>query len=177
MFENLKGKKFGLIYADPPWRYGFTNSKSRAIENQYPTMSLDDICEMPVQDISEEDCILYMWTTAPKLEEGLKVLNAWGFRYITNAIWDKQKMGRGYYFRIQHELLLVGKKGWVKPPPEQVRMRSVLSISKTSKHSEKPAIHYVLDTYHPELKKIELFARQKDMIMQLNDWSVWGNEV
>ena len=175
MFESLAGKKFGLIYADPPWRYSFSRVARDAIEVQYPTMSLEEIMAMPVQDICEENCILYMWTTSPKLEEAFSVINAWGFKYVTSAIWDKESLGLGYYFRIQHEFLLVGKLGKISPPHSDHRIRSVIRARKSSKHSEKPSMHHILDKYHPELNKIELFARSKDLFM--TDWEVWGNEV
>jgi len=174
MFESLNGKKFGLIYADPPWRYSFSAISRDAIEKKYPTMALEDIMKMPVQDICEKDCILYLWTTSPKLEEGIMVLNAWGFKYITSAVWDKKSLGKGYYFRIQHEFLLIGKKGNIKPPISDVRERSVIRARNT-RHSEKPKIHHILDKYHPNLAKIELFARDRELFNQ--HWEFWGNEV
>lgn len=106
--------KYQVIYADPPWRYDFSQSKTRKIENQYPTMKLEDIkqLEVPVEDNS----VLYLWTTAPKLQEGIEVLKAWGFEYKTCAIWDKEVIGMGYWFRNQHEVLLVGVRGKFSPP-------------------------------------------------------------
>ena len=74
---------YGLIYADPPWRYDFAETDSRQIENQYATLTVEEICELSVP--AEPDCVLYMWATAPKLREALQVVAAWGFEYVTNA--------------------------------------------------------------------------------------------
>src|SRR3990167_9886532 len=100
-------KKYQIIYADPPWRYNFSKSDSRKIENQYPTMDIKDICDLIYSFPFEfsESSILYLWATAPKLREALKVMEAWGFDYKTHAIWDKEIIGMGYWFRGQHELL------------------------------------------------------------------------
>lgn len=108
-------KKYQVIYADPPWRYEHAISKSREIENQYPTMLLKDIKALDIP--AEKNSVLFMWTTAPKVAEALEVLLAWGFKYRTCAIWDKQCIGMGYWFRTQHEVLLVGVKGTFSPPP------------------------------------------------------------
>lgn len=161
--------RYPVIYADPPWRYEYASTESRAIENQYPTMSIDDICALNVP--AADDAILFMWTTAPKLEEGLRVLNDWGFIYRSCAIWDKQKMGMGYYFRIQHEILLIGTKGNIPAPEPSVRPRSVFSISYDG-HSAKPhEVAEMIEAMYPELPKLEMFCRQPR-----DGWSVWGNQ-
>lgn len=161
--------RYPVIYADPPWRYEYASTESRAIENQYPTMSIDDICDLNVP--AADDAILFMWTTAPKLEEGLRVLNDWGFIYRSCAIWDKQKMGMGYYFRIQHEILLIGTKGNIPAPEPSVRPRSVFSISYDG-HSAKPhEVAEMIEAMYPELPKLEMFCRQPR-----DGWSVWGNQ-
>ena len=94
--------RFGVICADPPWEYDFSKSDSRAIENQYPTMSIEEICALPISVVTLDDCVLFLWVPAPKLREAFKVLEARGFEYRTNAVWDKQVIGMGYYFRSQH---------------------------------------------------------------------------
>lgn len=113
----LPENKYDVILADPPWRYEFSETQSREIENQYPTMELDQIKALKVP--AADNSILLLWTTAPKLEEGMAVMNAWGFKYRSCAVWDKEKLGMGYWFRIQHELLLVGVKGDFHPPEPQ----------------------------------------------------------
>ncbi len=101
---------YDIIYADPPWRYDDnTTSPNRRIENHYPTMALEDIKNMEIP--SAKDCILYLWSPAPLIEKALQVLNAWGFTYKSNLVWDKNKMGMGYWVRGQHEHLLIGVKG------------------------------------------------------------------
>ena len=162
--------RYGVVLADPPWRYAFSKSDSRKIENQYPTMPTDDICAMQVP--SEENAVLYLWTTAPKMEDALAVMKAWDFEYKTNLIWDKVKMGCGHWARIQHELLLVGTKGSFRPPIPSLRVRSVLRIPRTI-HSRKPAeVRELIARWYPEERKLEMFAREKT-----ENWDAWGNEV
>lgn len=162
--------KYDVIYADPPWRYDFSKTKNREIENQYPTMTVEEICDLPIP--AKENSVLYLWATAPKLLEALKVMQSWGFEYKTHSIWDKRTIGMGYWFRGQHELLLVGVKGKFSPPVAEHRVSSVFSEKKT-KHSKKPLwyLEYLSKTYQ-DLSKIELFARQ-----YADGWDCWGNEV
>jgi N6-adenosine-specific RNA methylase IME4 len=163
---------FSVLYADPPWRYQHTESESRAIENQYPTMSLDEICNLPIHEVCADDAILFLWATSPKLEEAMKVLEAWGFIYRTCAVWDKEKIGMGYYFRQQHELLLVAAKGHPPTPDPSDRVSSVIRTPRL-KHSQKPEVVYeIIEAMYPHLPKLELFARSLR-----NQWSAWGNEI
>ena len=164
-------KTYPVIYADPPWQYQHSETDSRKIENHYPTMSLDDICNMPVSKLAAADSILFLWTTSPKLEEGLRVLNSWGFKYTTCAIWDKQKKGLGYYFRQNHEILLIGKRGGIPTPEPKDRPDSIISIPK-GKHSAKPfEFHKIIENMYPDFSKIELFCREAQP-----GWDVWGNQ-
>ena len=134
-------------------------------------MSLDEIKGLSIPNICADDCVLFLWATSPKLIEGLEVLKAWGFKYVTCAVWDKQKIGMGYYFRQQHEVLLVGKKGSLPVPDPSSRVSSVIS-SPREKHSKKPDIVYeIIEQMYPNEKKIELFNRQVR-----NGWSSYGNE-
>ena len=167
---ELPEGQYEIILADPPWRYEFSETSMRAIENQYPTMDLEQIktLDIPVAD----NAVLFLWSTAPKLEEALQVLNAWGFTYKTCAIWDKEIIGMGYWFRGQHELLLVGVKGKFKTPEPTNRFPSVFR-QKRGKHSKKPeVVHKMLEQMFPDAKKIELFAREARP-----GWGAWGNEV
>jgi N6-adenosine-specific RNA methylase IME4 len=163
--------KYPVIYADPPWQYEHMVSVSREIENKYPTMALEEICALPVGDIATEDAILFMWTTAPHLEKAFEVIRSWGFSYRSNAVWDKQKMGMGYYFRTQHEILLIATRGEMVTPAASDRVSSVFSIPR-GEHSAKPVEFYnIIEKYYPELPKIELFCRSPR-----DGWSVWGNQ-
>lgn len=164
------GKKYQIIYADPPWRYDFSKSNSREIENQYQTMTLTDIKDLDIP--ADDNAVLYLWATAPKLLEALSVMESWGFKYKTQAMWDKEIIGMGYWFRGQHELLLVGVKGKFSPPPQSLRISSVYKERRT-KHSKKPSrIRELISEWYPDKTKVELFARQKT-----EGWDVWGNEV
>ena len=163
-------KKYQVIYSDPPWRYDFSKSDSRKIENQYPTMTVEEICNMKIP--SDDNAVLYLWATAPKLEEALKVMKAWGFQYKSNAIWDKVKIGMGFWFRGQHELLLVGVKGKFSPPIPSLRIGSVIREARKA-HSKKPdIIREYIGKWYSDKNKLELFAREK-----FEGWDVFGNEV
>lgn len=163
--------KYDIIYADPPWRYDFSKSNSRAIESHYQTMELQDICNLKIP--TKNDSILYLWATAPKLIEALKVMESWGFTYITNMVWIKPQMGMGYHARGKHELLLIGKKGNMSPPGAQQRYQSVINASRGI-HSKKPDdVYSIIEEAYPpsEYKLLELFARNKRP-----GWEAWGNE-
>jgi len=158
-----------LLLADPPWKYSFSNTDNRQIENQYPTATVDEIIDMRPE--TQADCVLFLWATAPKLKEALEVLEGWGFEYKTHAVWDKQKIGMGYWFRGQHELLLVGTKGNAAPPEAKNRQSSIFSESRSG-HSLKPECVYGwIEAAFAENIKLEMFARRKR-----NGWKTWGNE-
>ena len=167
--SNAAGS-YNVILADPPWRYEFSETSGRKVENHYPTMELDEIAALEVP--ADETAILFLWTTAPKLEEGLDILRAWGFTYKTCAIWDKLKKGLGYYFRVRHEILLVGTRGDFPTPAAETRPDSVFSVPK-GEHSAKPAIvHEMIEAMYPKARRLEVFARAARP-----GWEVWGNEV
>ena len=162
--------KYRVILADPPWRYEFSETQNREIENHYPTMDLEAIKALKIP--AEDEAILLLWTTAPKLEESIAVLNAWGFTYRTCAVWDKERKGMGYWFRIQHELLLVGVRGNFRTPDPANRFDSVIRAPR-AEHSKKPAIvHEMIEKMFPGERYVELFAR-----VERPGWAVWGNEV
>lgn len=159
-----------VILADPPWRYQFSKSKSRKIENQYPTMSIEDIATFTFH--VDDNAVLFMWATAPKLMEALYVMNNWGFEYKTQAVWDKKIQGMGYWFRGQHEILLVGTRGHVSPPKIAHRRSSVFSERRRA-HSKKPACVYEwIERAFPNVPKLELFARHLR-----RGWDQIGNEL
>lgn len=170
-----EGKKFSVIYADPPWRYehpaiGATN---RAIENHYPTMTLEEICSLEIESIAAENANLYLWATSPKLAECFEVIRSWGFEYRTDWIWDKEIIGMGYHVRDQHETLLIAKRGDIPAPDPQNRPPSIYK-ERRGKHSAKPAyFRDQLDLQYPELEKIELFARN---MPPRDGWTFWGNQ-
>ena len=163
-------KKYSVLLSDPPWRYDFSRSGSRKIENQYPTMTVEDICAMKIP--SEDNAVLYLWATSPKLEDALQVMRAWGFSYKSNFVWVKDKLGMGYWARSQHELLLVGVKGNFSPPSPQKRISSVITGDRV-KHSRKPyRVKRYLSTLYPKLDKVEIFSRTRTL-----GWDAFGNQV
>ena len=93
--------KFGVIYADPPWSFEpySENGMDRAADNHYPTQATDDICALDVPSIAAEDCVLFLWATAPMLPDALRVMAAWGFAYVSRCVWAKDRLGTGYWFR------------------------------------------------------------------------------
>jgi N6-adenosine-specific RNA methylase IME4 len=162
---------FDIIYADPPWRYDFSKTDSRAIENNYPTMELKDICKLKIP--SGDNSVLLLWATAPKLLEAFEVVKGWGFEYKTNLVWVKDKIGMGYYVRGRHELLLIAVKGKPKLPATMNRQDSVI-FGTRGEHSEKPhSVYDFIESSYPECKYIEIFARNKHS----DKWSVWGNQI
>lgn len=162
---------FPVIYADPPWLYEHSKSDSRKIENQYPTMTLEDIKALEIP--TTPDAILFVWATSPKLTEAIEVIQAWGFNYRTCMVWVKDRIGPGYYARQRHELLLIAKKGNMVTPKEANRPDSVIESPREKIHSKKPDIVYeLIEQMYSELPKLEMFARSNDR----ENWSVWGNE-
>ena len=120
---------------------------------------------------SDDNAMLFLWTTAPMLKKALDVMDTWGFSYRTCAVWDKELFGTGFYFRGQHEILLLGKKGEFKAPEQENRNSSIIR-EKRGEHSKKPGIVYeIIERMYPKERYLELFARSKR-----NGWESWGNE-
>jgi len=172
--QALPDKRYGVIYADPEWRfevYSRETGMDRAADNHYPTSDTDAICARPVQDIAAADCVLFLWATVPMLPDALRVTAAWGFAYKSHCIWAKDKIGTGYWFRNQHELLLVGTKGDVPAPAMGTQFPSLVSAP-VAAHSQKPdAFYEIIERYFPTLPKIELNARRAR-----SGWDRWGLE-
>jgi len=167
--------KHRIIYADPPWSY---NDKcdagaiqSGGAEKHYPSMSIAELCALPVRELAEDDAVLFLWTTSPLLFECAPLIAAWGFKYKACFVWDKVKHNMGHYNSVRHEFLLICTRG--SCTPEVVKLfDSVQSIEKTAKHSEKPQeFRDIIDTLYPHGERIELFARAKH-----KGWKTWGNE-
>jgi len=167
--RELPTGKYAVIYADPPWQYD-NSGFNEAADNQYPTMPLDEICELPITDLADETTVLFLWATNPLLPEALKVLAAWGFEYKTNIAWIKDAgRGKGWYLKSKHELLLIGVKSETPHPIE--RPDSCFEADRGSVHSRKPEKAYeIIESMYPG-SKIELFSR-----VARNGWDSWGNE-
>ncbi len=173
MKEEIGTKAFplpSLVLADPPWQYSHCKTDNRKIENHYETAEHSDIISHKPQ--TADDCVLFMWATAPKLAEAIDLLLQWGFDYRTCAVWDKEKIGMGYWFRGEHELLLVGVKGNVSPPQPSDRCSSMFRETRT-KHSKKPEnVYEWIEKAFAEHEKLEMYCREPR-----EGWQVWGNEV
>jgi len=170
---KLPDKKYKCILADPPWEYDNKNtsgSNSSGACQQYSTMSLDDIKNMSVPEISMDNSCLFLWCTTPLLPYGFDVMKSWGFEYKTTIYWRKiMSLGMGYWFRGQVEVCLFGIKGKMKPFRCQ---RPNFIQSKVREHSRKPDdLYYIIESIGLN-PKIELFARRKR-----KGWDVWGNDI
>ena len=175
---NLPDKKYKVIYADPPWlfRTRSDKGKEKSPEAHYDCMSLNDICNMPVKDIADENCVLLMWVCDPMLDQALKVIEAWGFKYKTVGFtWAKTNRktlgfftGLGYWTRGNPEMCLLATKG----KPQRVS-KSVpqLVVEQRREHSRKPDIMYNHIENLLDGPYIELFARTKR-----KGWDCWGNQ-
>ncbi len=162
---------FDLILADPPWRYEHCEADNREIENQYQTATIDEISKHKKHLNPKQDCILFLWATAPKLSEAMTVMERWGFNYRSCAVWDKQVIGMGYWWRIQHELLLVGVMGKPSCTPEPARISSIFS-ERRGTHSTKPqCVYQWIERAFPDSVKLEMYCRQPRQ-----GWAAWGNE-
>lgn len=167
--------KWNVIYADPPWEYDFSKSESRSIPAHYDPLCLEDIKyytdanDRPIQDAIADDAILFIWATQPKLREALEVIVAWGFEYKTGAVWKKDKIGMGYYFRGQHELLFVANKGNMPIPDPENRVSSVIEAPRLQ-HSRKPAeVRGIIKKMYPNCKYMEAFRTET-----IDGWEGFG---
>ena len=164
-------RKYAIIYADPPWQYDFSPSNSRAIENHYPTMPIEDIMAMDVADMATPDAMLFLWAPPSFIKKGLAVLEAWGFDLASSMVWDKERIGTGIYFRQQHEYLLLGKRGAPLTPVPGTQPASVLRAPRGA-HSAKPVeVYGLIEAMYPDLPCVELFSRAAR-----EGWDAWGNE-
>ncbi|MGL4339230.1 MAG: MT-A70 family methyltransferase [Rhodoglobus sp.] len=171
---------FQTVLADPPWRFANRTGKvapeHRRLD-RYSTMDLDAIKELPVSRHAAKNAHLYLWVPNALLPEGLAVMQAWGFRYISNIIWAKRRKdggpdgrGVGFYFRNVTEILLFGVKGSLRtlsPARSQVNMLE----TRKREHSRKPDEQYALIESCSPGPRLEMFARHAQP-----DWTVWGDE-
>lgn len=173
----LPTDKFRVIYADPPWSYndkqgGSISDSYGAAEKHYPSMSIGELCALPIQGLTQQDAVLFLWATSPLLPDALRLCDAWGFKYKAAFIWDKVKHNMGHYNSVRHEFLLICTKGSCTPDVPKL-IDSVQSIERTEKHSEKPEeFRAIIDELYPSGTRIELFRRGAAP----DGWAVWGNE-
>lgn len=171
--------KFDVIYADPPWQYKAYRHRGGCADTHYNTMNLKDICSLDVKCIAEKDCTLFLWVTYPCLQEGLRVIEEWGFQYRTLGFcWVKQNKkqtdtwfwGLGFWTRSNPELCLIATRG--SPKREHKGVHSLVA-SPIEGHSRKPdEVRKRIETLMGEKKRVELFARE-----QHEGWTCVGNEI
>jgi N6-adenosine-specific RNA methylase IME4 len=165
--------KYKIIYADPPWSYNDKQNTEKlgGAEKHYPTMTIQELCDLPIKDLADENAVLFFWVTSPLLEECFEIINAWGFKYKTSFVWDKVKHNMGHYNSVRHELLLICTKG--SCTPENVKLFDSVVTEEKTEHSKKPeTFRQIIDTLYPSGKRIELFARG----VTAENWETWGNE-
>jgi N6-adenosine-specific RNA methylase IME4 len=177
----MGGRRFGTILADPPWRFqnktGKVAPEHRRL-SRYGTMTLADICALPVAEIAADPAHLYLWCPNALLPEGLQVMAAWGFSYKANIVWHKVRKdggpdgrGVGFYFRNVTELLLFGVRGRNARTLAAGRRQVNFLATRKREHSRKPDEQYaVIEACSPG-PYVELFARGLRA-----DWMIWGNQ-
>ena len=175
--ENFPNKKYKIIYADPPWQYDDkAQAGDRGAESKYNVMNIEDICSLPIKQISDEDCILFIWGTWTHIKEIQDVIISWGFEYKTiGFVWVKRYSNRqifygmGNWTRANTEYCLIATKG----KPKRINAGISQLIESTPKdHSKKPnEVREKIIQLCGDLPRIELFARTK-----IHGWDVWGND-
>ena len=173
-------KKYQVIYADPPWAYRVWSKKGsgRSAESHYPTMSMEEIENLPVWELADENCALFLWITFPLLQEIWRVVKAWGFTYKTVAfVWIKQNKkadslfwGMGYWTRANAEICILATKGSPKRYSRRVHQVLITHIEEYSKKPEEARNR--IEQLMGDVPRVELFARR-----ETPGWDVWGNEV
>ncbi|MCL4444755.1 MAG: MT-A70 family methyltransferase, partial [Candidatus Thermoplasmatota archaeon] len=124
-FLRTTSERYDVILADPAWTYDVEAVRPEdRISSHYHQMSTQEICDLPVINIANKNAYLFLWVTSPKLDDGMMVLQSWGFQYLTSIAWDKELMGLGHVVRTQHELILIGRRG--HPTPPALKFRSVI---------------------------------------------------
>lgn len=179
--KYTQGKKYKTIYADPPWQFQNRTGKVAPEHkrlNRYPTMKLEDIMKLPVGDVADEKSHLYLWVPNALLPEGLQVMEAWGFEYKTNLIWEKTRKdgepdgrGVGFYFRNVTEILLFGIKGEKNRTLDPGRSQVNLIRAMKKEHSRKPEEFIGLIEKCSNAPYLEVFARGNR-----DSWDMWGNQ-
>jgi N6-adenosine-specific RNA methylase IME4 len=164
-----RGERFGVVYADPPWRYSNQGTRG-STDDHYDTMTVDDIAALPVRELAAERCHLWLWTTNAFLFECPRLFDAWGFVFKSSYVWVKPQMGMGNYLRNSHEFLLLGVRGGLTGA-----VKNVMSWGEfdRERHSAKPEgiRRDVVERLSPG-PRLELFGRKT-----VAGWTVFGNQV
>ena len=172
-------KKYDIVYMDPPWRYGGRvrsgSGRQQSLEgDHYPTMSIQELKDLPLKELTNKDSLIYMWVTSPFVAAGIEIAEYWGFEYKTVAfVWDKTIPLMGAYtMGATEQVLVFKKKGGKIPQPRGARNIRQFISQKRREHSRKPdEIRTNIELMHPEQSKLEMFARTSP-----EGWDVWGNQ-
>jgi len=182
---NLPNKKYNIIYADPPWSFSskelqkYGGVRFTSMDKHYPTQSKHWIEKLPVKEITQKDCALFLWTTDAHMKEAINTMEAWSFKYVTVAfIWEKKtKLGKtvanlGAWTMKNYEICLLGTKGAMLKHKKVNNIYQKVEAERT-KHSKKPQeVRHRIDSLFGNLPRIELFARDTTP-----GWDVWGDQV
>lgn len=181
LIQFCAGERFKTILADPPWQFQNRTGKMAPEHkrlNRYPTMKLEEIKSLPVEETAQENSHLYLWVPNAMLPEGLEVMRAWGFQYKTNIIWEKVRKdggpdgrGVGFYFRNVTEMLLFGVRGGNIRTLSPARTQVNLIRAQKREHSRKPDEMIKLIEACSPGPYLELFARG-----EREGWTMWGNQ-
>jgi len=173
-------KPYPVYYADPPWRFGVRSEvtgREKSAENHYPTLETDALIDLVAGVIGGADgetghpAVLFCWATNPMLLDALRLLQACGFDYVHNWVWDKEVAGTGYWGRDRHEMLLIGRRGDIAAPLPGLQPETVHRERK-GRHSAKPDFYAeTIERLYPGIARLELFARRARP-----GWDVWGFE-
>ena len=172
--------KFDIIYADPPWDYkgqrqhsGQGGVDTGGANVHYPTVTVEDMGGWDIKSIAADNCLLFMWSSSPHLDQAIELGKAWGFKWATVAfVWYKQRTNPGYYTMSECELCLVFKRGRIPTPRGARNVRQFVSEER-GRHSQKPTeVRDRITRMFPNQSKIELFARETS-----DGWDTWGNEL
>jgi N6-adenosine-specific RNA methylase IME4/ParB-like chromosome segregation protein Spo0J len=170
----LGTKRYGVLYADPPTRFEPWSSETgmdRAADNHYPTMTEEELFAWVQELPAAENCALFLWRTGAMAHVMHRIMDTAGFTYRAECIWVKNKIGTGYWFRSQHEVLMLGVRGKISAPAPGTQLPSVIHAP-VGRHSEKPDVFAeMIGRMFPNVPKLEMFARRCRA-----GWDVWGNE-
>lgn len=163
-----EARKFRCIYADPPWAY--ENGACRgAAAKHYKTMSVEELCRLPIRKLADREAHLHLWTTSSFLFESRRLIDAWGFEFKSSFVWCKPALGCGNYWRLSHEFLLLGVRGQLRFQDRS--LRSWIEATRTN-HSTKPDIVRELIERASPGPRLELFSRRT-----WPGWTVFGKSV
>jgi N6-adenosine-specific RNA methylase IME4 len=180
-FGSLYPDGFGTVLIDPPWR--FINRTGKVAPEhkrlaRYETLSTDDLAKLPVGELAKNPSHIYLWCPNALLPDGLRLLDAWGFKYKTNLIWYKIRKdggpdgrGVGFYFRNVTEMVLFGVKGSMRTLSPGRRQVNLMAHRKREHSKKPPTLHQIAEECSPG-QRVELFSRER-----LPEWEHWGNQV